>query len=247
MQNWLFYFHGRQPDRPTRSLRFGAGKIGRNNLPVHDLEERRGVVWSAILEVDIVGVLPDIHRQHRALCALGHAGIASVHDLELRVGGVVHQPGPAGAEVAHRLVHEGSLEGIHTFEVLGQGSLQLGRHAARGIGLHGCEVEGVVEVLGRLVEEWPVTVRLGLHGDGLNGLALQLVPQDLVQLCHIGVVVLRVVQLQLVGTEDRRATLLPVERQLGQCGAARGLGQRWQGGVGAGLGSTEDCPLHGDE
>mmetsp|Transcript_35349 Transcript_35349/g.76310 ORF Transcript_35349/g.76310 Transcript_35349/m.76310 type:complete len:226 (-) Transcript_35349:132-809(-) len=225
MQNWLFYFHGRQPDRPTRSLRFGAGKIGRNNLPVHDLEERRGVVWSAILEVDIVGVLPDIHRQHRALCALGHAGIASVHDLELRVGGVVHQPGPAGAEVAHRLVHEGSLEGIHTFEVLGQGSLQVGRHSVGGIGLHASKVEGVVEVLGRLVEERAIPSCLGLGSDGLDGLALLLVAEDRIQLRHIGIVVLLVVQLQLVGAEDRRAALSVVEGQLWQCGATRGLHQ----------------------
>eukprot|EP01084_Bolivina_argentea_P106308 190265_1 len=72
-----------------------------NEVPVDDTPNVLEVIRATVLEVGVVSVLPHIDGEHRSGVAIrgGGGSVASVGDGELLLGHVVHQPGPAGAEV----------------------------------------------------------------------------------------------------------------------------------------------------
>ena len=98
-----------------------AGGVGRAELaavaalqhgPVHDLPELLELGGAAVLEVEVVGVLPDVEGEY-GLEALGDgvagAGLLGDGESAVRRGG---EPDPAGAEQSDALGDELVLEGV---------------------------------------------------------------------------------------------------------------------------------------
>jgi hypothetical protein len=74
----------------------------RHELPVDQVPERFQVLRAGVAVVDVVGVLPDVDgQQRRDALRQRAAGVAGVVDGHGAVG-LLHQPGPAGAEVVDR-------------------------------------------------------------------------------------------------------------------------------------------------
>ena len=109
---------------------------------------------------------------------------------------VLHQPGPAGAEVADGGGGELFLEGFDEAEGVHQGVLELFTRLA-GLGRQAVPEEGVVPDLRGVVEHGLVA---GVAGDLDGGLEIHRVVRGVldrvVEVGHIGVVVLAVVVFQ---------------------------------------------------
>ena len=142
-------------------------------------------------------MFPDIGSQD-GLTAVGHrsVGIIGVDDLHAAVV-VLHQPGPAGAEVASPLLVEPLFEVLKGTEGLADGIGQGPAGLTAPLGAHTVPVEGVVPDLGGLIEQ---PSRTGLLNDFLQGHILVFgAGNHAVELVHVGLMVLAMVELQGFG------------------------------------------------
>jgi len=189
-----------------------------NELPVDNLPEFLNVVRTAVLEILVVSVLPDVNSEDGAeAVGLRHHSIGRVPDGELGSRRIVHEPGPARAEVGNTLGFEFRLELVNRAEGGGDGFLEgLGHGLA--VGGQALPVEGVVEVLGGLVVEnlLGVTALEGGVCDVFDGFSRFL--GEGVELVDVGLVVLGVVEFDLARGEDGGDALLPVEVEFGEGG-----------------------------
>src|SRR2546427_573608 len=134
------------------ALRSGEVLLGK--LPVHQLaEEGLDELGTQVAVVDVVGVFPDVHGQQGLVFrGQGRASGAGVDDVHRTVG-LLDQPGPARAEVAHGRLHEGFLEGGVAAPLLVDGVSQCAGGLAATVGGHAVPEEGVVPDLGCVVED----------------------------------------------------------------------------------------------
>ena len=173
---------------------YASGEVRFGEVPVDQLvEEGLDELRAQVAVVDVVGVLPHVDRQQRLVGGgQRRAGGAGVDDVDAAVG-LLHQPGPARAEVADRRLDEGLLEG-GVAAPLGldrRGQRALGLAAAAG--LHAVPEEGVVPDLRGVV----VDAAAGLPDDVLQRHRLELgALLQVVEVHDVGVVVLAVVVLE---------------------------------------------------
>jgi hypothetical protein len=172
----------------------GAGlrEILRREIPVDQVvQEILDELGTQVAVVYVVGMLPHVYAQQR-LVAGGErrAGGAHVDDVHRAVG-LLHQPGPAGAKVAHGRGLERLLEFVKAapLPVDRVGQFAGGRAAA--VRLHAVPEEGVVPHLCGVV----VDAAGGRFPDDrfqVEALVLGALDQ-VVQVGHIGLVVLGIV------------------------------------------------------
>ena len=194
------------PRSPGSSLGPGSGPVVSADLgPVDDLPDLFQVLDPRVAVVNVVGVLPDIDGE-QGLLAGGHggAGVGGVHQLDGAVG-ILHQPGPAGAEIGGGGLGELLLELLEGAELGIDGRGQGTGGGTAAIGAQAVPVEGVVPDLGGVVED-PAG---GLHDDVLEGHGLELGPGDqVVEIGDVGLVVLAVVVLDgLLGDHGGKGVL----------------------------------------
>ena len=142
-------------------------------------------------------MLPHIHGEQSLLAVgQGQIGVGGLGHLEGAV--VEHQPGPATAELGGASGFEGFDELLKAAEVsvdlVGQGAGGL----AAATGLDALPVEAVVPHLGGVVEHASLLGITSHGGDGvLDALAVEIGAfHQLVEVVHVGSVVLAVVKLQ---------------------------------------------------
>ena len=153
---------------------------------------------TAVLIVEVVGVLPDIEGE-QGLVASGDgvAGIGLLGDVKgaFFIGG---EPYPAAAEEGDALGLELGLEGVEGAPLLLDLTEQLAA-GLLGIGGELGEVEVVVEHLTGIV----VQGAGGLLHDLFKGQGVKRCPgSELVQVIHIGLQVLAVMVAQCLGADD---------------------------------------------
>ena len=171
-------------------------------FPVHDFPEGLEVRGAAVLVVEVVGVFPDVEGEERGE-AVGGGGVGAgvLADGE-SAGGIGLEPDPAGAEEGGAFRFEVGLEVFEGAPLLPdagrQGGFRDGTGGLRGTELR--EVQVVVQDLAGVVEDGAG----GLPDDLLERLVLQArAGQELVQVVHIGLQVLAVVECQRAGADDR--------------------------------------------
>ncbi len=197
-----------------RNAGAGSGEVGGDEVPVDQMvEEGFDELRAQVAVVDVGGVFPDVDAE-QGLVAGGQRGAGSAHvdDVERTVG-LFHQPGPAGTEVADGGGLEGGLEGIQRAPL---GIDCFGQRAGRGataVRGHAVPEEGMVPDLGGVVVD---AAGRCLLDDGFEVEVLVLGALDqVVQVNHVGVVVLAVVVVEGFGRHVRGQGVLGV-RQGGQ-------------------------------
>ena len=200
-------------------------------VPVDDVPERRNVVGTAILVVQVVRVLPDVEADD-GRAALHQRGVLVGHrlDAERAVGGEA-QPGPAAAEARGGRLGELLLEAVEAAErgrdLVAQ---RAGRRAALA-GAHDGPKKRVVRVAAAVVAHGRADVLGHLAHVGhqrLDALVRKrrMVRERLVEVGHIGVVVLTVMDLHRLRVDVRLERIVRVRkgRQLiGHRNAPRGF------------------------
>ena len=171
-----------------------------DDSPVEDLPEGGEVGGAAVLVVEVVGVLPDVEGEEGLEAAgYGVAGIGLLGDDEGAVG-IGGEPDPAGAEEADAFGYELVLEGFEAapllYNLLAKRALGSKRPSA---GTELREVHLVVEDLAGIVEEGAGGFRHDLFERQLFQAAAG---QQLIQVVHIGLQMLAVVEGQGAGADD---------------------------------------------
>src|SRR6185312_95599 len=118
--------------------RLGRLELLRREFVVRDLiDPVLEVVRTAVAEVQIIAVLPDIDAEKRlALASRERVGaVRRLRDLQLAVGSE-HEPGPAGTELTAARGLEGVLELLHAAEILGDFLLERARDFAAVLRRH---------------------------------------------------------------------------------------------------------------
>src|SRR5690606_26001298 len=136
----------------TARRRLGFGEIFVGEIPVDEMiEEGRDIVRTAVLIVEIVRMLPNVHGEERGRAVGERAGrVRGLGDLQLAA--VEDEPGPAAAELRRAGILELLNELVERAEV---GVDLVGNRAGRlaaAIRLHRMPVESVVPDLRRIVE-----------------------------------------------------------------------------------------------
>jgi hypothetical protein len=131
----------------------------RHEFPVDQGPEGFHVLRTQVAEIDVVGVLPQVDGQQRGGPGFGQraAGVGGVDDGQGAVG-FLHQPGPAGTEVADGRLGERILELGEGAECLVDGIGQGAGRLATAVRGEAVPVEGVVPDLGGVVEDTAVEV-----------------------------------------------------------------------------------------
>src|SRR5690606_14980484 len=95
----------------------GLGQVLVGKVPVdHVLQEGGQEIRTTVLEVQIIGVLPDIADQQGS-GALGQRSLRIWRLDDLQLAAFRHQPYPAATELAHAASHEFLLEGVVAAEI----------------------------------------------------------------------------------------------------------------------------------
>src|SRR6185437_9951456 len=188
------------------------GQIFGNEFPVHEvIEEGLHEVGAAVLEVEIVGVLPYIAGEERGL-ALRHRvdRVGRLGDFE--AAAVTYQPRPAAAELGRRCLLELLLELVEPAEALLDRLLHLARRLPAAARPHAVPEEGVVPHLRRVVEDPGLGVVLGGSADDLfqRLTGERGVLHQLVQGRDIGRVVLAMVELERARRHMRLEAVLRI-------------------------------------
>src|SRR5579863_8399935 len=142
--------------RASRSRRMGPrlrrgpkwllrlGEVLRDEVPVDEVvEERLHEIGPAVLEVEIIGVLPHVAGHQRGLALAERVDrIRRPGDRELAAAG--DEPGPAAAELADRGGLEIVLELGEAAEIAVDRLREVAARGAAAIGLHAVPEEGMV-------------------------------------------------------------------------------------------------------
>ena len=191
------------------------------DLPIHNPPQRLQVRGTAVLVVEVVGVLPDVEGEEGAEAAddgVRRPGL--LRDDEGAVGGG-GEPDPAGAEEGDAFGDEVGLEGVEGAPLLDNLFLQMPGRAGHDVcavtpdligGLELREVQVVVQDLAGVVEDGGEGAGGGAHGgredDFLQRHGLELGPVDeAVQVLHIAAEVLAVVEFQGLRADGRRQSI----------------------------------------
>jgi hypothetical protein len=122
-----------------------------HEVPVDNSREVAQVGSAGIAVVDVVGVLPDIDGQQRVVSVgEGVAGVGGIEDGNLL--SLLGEPGPSRPEVAQRLRRELLDEVVDAAPLADDQVLQLAGRLSL-VGSDAVPVEGVVPVLGSIVED----------------------------------------------------------------------------------------------
>ncbi len=183
-------------------------------MPVKNLPEVVKLGGTAVLVVEVVGVLPDVEGQDGTEAAGdGVAGAGLLGDDEGAVGDGP-EPDPAGAEQPGAFGDEVVLEGVEAAPLLHdllQESGVLGRLGAAGAELR--EIQVVIQDLSGVVEDGAV----GLADNLLERHALVgRARQQFIQIIDIALQVLAVVETDGAGADDRLERILRI-RKFDQC------------------------------
>ena len=182
--------------------------------PVHDLPELGEVGGTAVLVVEVVGVLPDVEGEDGTEAAGdGVAGAGLLGDDEGAVGDGP-EPDPAGAEEPGALGDEVVLEGVEAAPLLDD-LLQEGGifRRLRAAGAELRKIQVVVQDLSCVVEDGAV----GLADDLFERHAFEgRARQKFVQVIDIALEVLAVVEADGAGADDRLERILRI-RKFNQC------------------------------
>ena len=100
-------------------------------VPVDDVPEGVEVVGTFVLVLQVVGVLPDVGAEQRRLSRRRSACPGSGSRRPRGAGGVLDQPGPAGAEAGDAGAFELLLEGVEGAEGAGRSPRRARRSARR--------------------------------------------------------------------------------------------------------------------
>ena len=172
-----------------------------NDLPVDDSPQGLELVGAAVLPVKIVGVLPNIEGQQGSEVPRDWVvgpRLLGDDQTAIRSGG---EPDPAGAEKADALGDELVLEGIHAaplaYDLLSERPCGRGGFRRR---TELREIQVVVEDLAGVVEDGA----LAAADDLLQRLRLERRAGDqAVEVVHIALQVLAMVELDRAGADDR--------------------------------------------
>src|SRR5690625_1835640 len=184
--------------------------------PVDDVPEGADILGTAVLVLQVVGVLPHVEAQH---------GLVAVHERAVLVGGAVHlelavtlddEPGPAGAEAGLGCLLELLLEGVEGAEGFADGGGQLAAGFAAPVRAHDLPEEVVVGETATVVAHG-VGQGVGTAGeDLLDRLALHVgAAYGVVEVVGVGLVVLAVVELHRLLIDVRFQSVARV-RQVGK-------------------------------
>src|ERR671912_623146 len=132
--------------------RLALREVRGGELPVDQvLEPGLDVCRPGVLEVEVVGVLPDVEREQRGLAVLEReVGVLGLEDLEAVVA--LREPGPTRAEQGLGLVGEGLLEVVDRPERLLERRADVAVGIAAAAGSHAAPEERVVPGLRGVVE-----------------------------------------------------------------------------------------------
>src|ERR1700726_343232 len=144
---------GRLPrlwDRGRSGLLPSPGEALFDCLPVDGVPPGREVVGPAVLVLQIVGVLPDVHAEDRLLVL--HQRAVLVRPAEnLELAAAPHQPPPTGAELADRGIGQLLLEGIEAAEVPVNGARQVAARLAAAARRHDLPEQAVIGMAAAVV------------------------------------------------------------------------------------------------
>src|ERR671910_129044 len=193
--------------------RLALREVRGGELPVDQvLEPGLDVCRPGVLEVEVVGVLPDVEREQRGLAVLERqVGVLGLEYLEAVFA--PRQPGPTRAEQGLGLVGEGLLEVVDRPERLLERRADVAVGIAAAAGSHAAPEERVVPGLRGVVEH-----RTGFGGkDDLLERLVGVVGavDELVEGVDIGLVVLAVVEVERLLAHVGRESVLAI-RQRGQ-------------------------------
>jgi hypothetical protein len=223
-------------------LVLGTGELLGDELPVDDAPNLLHVGGATVLEVNVVGMLPDVHSEDGSLAIHnGAASVTSVLNGELSGLGVGDEPSPAAAEVSDGLSLKILLEVLDSAES-GSDDLLKGLWHGLTVVSEAVPVEAVVEVLGSLVEQDGLLgLACGLLDDLLDGEAVVLVLGEVVKLVDVGPVVLVVVKVELLAGDNRLEALLDGGSEGGEGSETTlGLHEVGKGDEGHGLSSSHE-------
>ena len=171
-------------------------------LPVDDVPDGVEVLSLSVLVLKVVGVLPGVDAQNGPELAHDRVLVRVRLDLDAAGLGVLHQPCPAATLDAGQGSVELALECVQASVALVDGAGELaGRRLAAALG-GGREVfpeEGVVDVAAAVEVDQGLQSDLGL--DVVLGLCLGDLLAEVVVRCHVGVVVVLVVELHDLATD----------------------------------------------
>ena len=182
-----------------------------NHFPVHDLPKGGEVGSAAVLVVEIVGVLPDVEgEQGFEAFREGVAGVGFLGDDQGAVF-LCGEPHPAAAEEGDAFGLELGFEGIEVTPLLLDLSCLITRrllgHLVGGLKLG--EVEVVVEDLAGIVED----AALGFFHDLFQRHRLERrAGNEFVEVVHVALEVLAVVEFEGLGADHRRQGVLGVRK-----------------------------------
>src|SRR5690606_6158010 len=186
-----------------------GSEVAGHEVPVDQVPERLDVLRASVAVVNVVGVFPDVAGQQRGVTA-GHR-VACANGAGQGQGAVrlLHQPAPAGTEGADGNLAELFLELVEGAEGSVDGVGQRASRLTTTVGLHAVPIEGVVPHLGGIVED--------ATGGGLDDLFQRLAFElgarnQVVQVHHVGVVVLAVVIFQRLGRDVRLEGVLCIRQ-----------------------------------
>ena len=187
-----------------------------DHAPIHNLPQCLQLCSTPILVIQVIRMLPDIESQDRLEAAGdGVAGVGFLGDDEGATGGR-GEPDPAGAEEADALGDEVGFEGVDAAPLFFDLLFELTRRPFDGLRdrrLELREIQVVVQNLTGVVEDGPI----GLGDDLFQRQAFEgAAGKELVQVVHIGLQVLAVVEADGVGADDRCQRIGSV-RELNQC------------------------------
>ena len=121
-------------------------------VPVDDIGEIVDIGGSDVAVIDVVGVLPYIHGQNWfEVAGQRVSGVRCIEDNQLTVG-VSGQPGPSRAEISNCLGRELSEEVGDTAPFCHNLRFEL-RWRFGLIGCDGIPIEGVIPMLGSIIED----------------------------------------------------------------------------------------------
>ncbi len=177
--------------------RLRLGEVLVREVPVHEaVEEGRDVGWALVLEIQIVGMLPNIHGEERRAVFICERCIGVRRFANFNLAALSDEPRPAGAELGRAGFGEFVFKTVIAAEGGVDGVTHSAGRGAAAIGRHGMPIEGVVPNLGGVVEQTLILARRFMDDLFQGGVGEGAAIDQFVGVINISLVMFAVMEIQ---------------------------------------------------
>merc|ERR1719422_1463919 len=196
----------------SRYLVLSSSQPGSDIVPVSDFEDCLHVVRPDILVLKIVSVLPIINSKqgHKSCGRLERVLVGTRGDLQLPGGLIVPQPAPSGALNCNSAGRQLLLHGGNTSKVADNCSLKISLRLSRASRAKVLPEDGVVEVAATV--ELKSSMQPNNRRNVVLGHSIRQLLLDHVEVVHVGLVVLAVVDLHNLGGDHWLQSVVVVRK-----------------------------------